>query len=133
MNHRRLSIAIASSLAALFLIFNIGLPVMLSMCPMMDSPRCTCACQSSSDGGPVLTYVHSSCCTTTFLAERNTVPFLGVVKYNPPHCEVSPVIGGTTAVSVLHYQQHLCSIAISDTGPPGTEIPLYLMSSSLLI
>ena len=132
MQTKRLNILIASMLAGLFTIFNVGLPIALYVCPMMANERCTCSCTKPSANQPVLTYVHTSCCNHSVLAERNTIPFLGSHRYVPPPSEVMFVLTfGTPWTAQQPFQ--LSSLAISDPGPPASEIPLYLLSSSLLI
>jgi hypothetical protein len=132
MHHRRFNIFVAAALATLFTVFNVGLPIVAYVCPMMASNRCTCACSPQSIEGPVITYVQMSCCNGSILAERNTVPFLDVVKYEPPHSEVMLVLSSSNHLAES-ISQHSFLPAGTDTGPPPTDTPLYLLSSSLLI
>jgi hypothetical protein len=132
MRHRRLNIFIGSFLAGLFFVFNVGLPIVLFVCPMMADAQCPCSCSQPTSDGPSYTYLHSSCCNTSVLAERNTIPFLGSQKYEPPHSEVILQLA-------VRYQ---CTselpddsgfMTVPDLGPPGPDIPRYLLSSSFLI
>jgi hypothetical protein len=132
MQRSRLNIFLAASLSLLFAIFNIGLPFALYVCPMMANERCTCSCTPSRADGPIVTYVHTPCCNANVLAERNTVPFLGTHKYEPPHAEVTFVL--TSSISWAPEQLQLIRVmSIADTGPPPPNTPLYLLTSSLLI
>lgn len=132
MHPRRSNIFVATTLATLFTVFNVGLPIAVYLCPMMASERCTCACSQQSTNGPVVTYVHMSCCSGSIIAERNTIPFLDVVKYEPPHSEVMLVLSTSNHLAES-ISQYSLSPAGTDAGPPPTDTPLYLLSSSLLI
>lgn len=132
MHHKRFNILIASTLAAFFVVFNVGLPIALYVCPMMANERCTGACSLPATDGVALTFVHTSCCNHSVLAERNTVPFLGATKYEPPHAETMLVL---TSAGQWAGQQafRLDLLAMADTGPPPSDTPLYLFSASLLL
>ena len=132
MKQKPSTIFIASALAGLFTIFNVGLPFVLYVCPMMAGGRCTCTCSQPTSEGPALTYVHTGCCNNQVVAERNTTPFLGTDKYQSHHFAVEFVL---TAKSHSPWQtiQSVRFLAFSDSGPPPSDTPLYLLSSSLLI
>ncbi len=59
------------------MVFNIGIPVVLSFCPSQSStPVC---CQRPLDESNDLqrfTTKNRSCCTTSVIADRNTTPFV---------------------------------------------------------
>jgi hypothetical protein len=132
MQHRRLNIFIGSLLAGLFFIFNVGLPIVLFVCPMMADAQCACSCSKPTSDGPAYTYVHTSCCNTSVLADRNTIPFLGSQKYEPPHSEVIFQLAVRCQyASELPGDSGL--MTVPDIGPPGPNIPRYLLSSSFLI
>ena len=132
MHRRHLNIFVASALAGLFAIFNVGLPFAMYVCPMMANERCTCTCSPPTTDGPVLTYVHTSCCNNSVLAERNTVPFLGTLKYEPPQPEVAFVLSSSSPW-IAQQTHHISILAVENVGPPSPDTPLYLLSSSLLI
>jgi hypothetical protein len=132
MHRKHLNIFVASALTSLFVIFNIGLPFALYVCPMMANERCTCSCAPPTTDGPVLTYVHTSCCNNNVLAERNTVPFLGTVKYEAPHSEIVFALSSSSPWAAQQ-QHHINILAVTEIGPPRPDTPLYLLSSSLLI
>ena len=132
MHRKQLNIFVASALAGLFAIFNIGLPFALYVCPMMANERCTCTCTPPTTDGPVLTYVHTSCCNNSVLAERNTVPFLGTLNYEQLHSEVLFILSSTYSWAAQQPRQ-VGTLAVADAGPPPPDTPLYLLSSSLLI
>jgi hypothetical protein len=132
MQHSRTNIVLASALVAIFMVFNVGLPIALYVCPMMASQQCKCTCSETSGTGPSYTYVHTPCCTSSLIAERNTVPFLGSQKYDPPHTELALLVSSGDLVA----SQQLLQSAIAlntDSGPPHSAVPLYILSSSLLI
>ncbi|HAL57036.1 MAG TPA: hypothetical protein DCP63_11330 [Bacteroidetes bacterium] len=120
-------------LVAVFTLFNIGLPVVMYVCPMMEmNGPC---CQSPTDGGAV-SHVFSNqggdCCASYIIAERNTNPFLSVNSYQAPHPEIMSFIGAPVAAEVF---LGFSSVAFGDRSPPepSTTAPLFLLNSALLI
>ena len=62
-------------LTALFLAFNIGLPIVVASCPMAG--HCTmCTHQSKTPAGNSTSVLNSSCCKTIIAGERNTTEFV---------------------------------------------------------
>ena len=131
MKQTRSNIIIASTLALLFTVFNIGLPIAMYVCPMMSGDLSTCTCNCTHEGLSI-SYHMDDCCSSKVLAERNTTPFLDVAKFRAPGAELVFVFSfaatNPQAPSFAH-----TSIAAFDTSPITPAIPLYLQSSSLLI
>jgi hypothetical protein len=68
---------ILTTLIMAFLLFNVGLPVSMYLCPMM-SPDLACCTLSSSKVDPTLSLTRQAmgCCTPVLIAERSTIPFI---------------------------------------------------------
>ena len=122
-------------LAILFLIFNIGLPVIVASCPMVkNSHPPTCGlCLPSSDRGAqhFVKYVDRSCCATVIAAGRNTNEF---VKAGNETGQNSPSVFLLFAHSVIVPQTLSASWLVINSSPPPPpceDIPIFI--SSLLI
>ncbi len=112
-----------------FGLFNVGLPVVLYLCPMMSST--SPACPMSNEGNaPGLSIVNQSaaCCGKVIVAERHTTPFVKVQQ--PEHQKISLVILLDTTL-----QEHSFSSLTQtfDKPPPPGESQLFLLHSALLI
>jgi hypothetical protein len=119
-------------LAGLFTVFNVGLPIALFVCPMMSGDAGTCDCHPAQCAGLAISYPQGDCCNHSVLAERNTTPFLSASKYQAPASEIVLVLSATTtSTNTLLLSQHLLSN--SDSGPPVSSPPIYLLSSALII
>ena len=127
----RTNIFVAYFLAGLFTVFNVGLPIVLFVCPMMSEGQ-VCDCNKVQNDGLAISYPAGECCSHTIAAERNTTPFLSSAKYQAPASEVVLVLSSMALPSInLAYPAQL-DIS-SNTGPPPTTTPIYLLSSALLI
>jgi hypothetical protein len=123
---------IAIALAAVFCLFNIGLPIVIAACPMMNSHSghlACCAEKSSTSGVRFESYKNTSCCTTTFAAKRNTTEYLkeknesSVLKY------VSTLVLPLRIVDLTS-----CVVLPSvSPSPPRTTEDIPVFNSSLLI
>jgi hypothetical protein len=132
MLHSRKNIIFAAAFAAIFLVFNVGLPIALYVCPMMADQQCKCTCSQTSEAGPSITYVHTPCCTSSLVADRNTVPFLESQTFDAAQYESAPLLMPCDFLSSRFPLQP--SLALNtDTGPPPSDVPRYILSSSLLI
>jgi hypothetical protein len=127
----RTNIVVAYSLAALFTVFNVGLPIVLFVCPMMSGGQ-VCDCNKVHNDGLAISYPIGECCQHSIVADRNTVPFLSSTKYQAPGSEVVLALSSTSlpAMNLAHPAQFDYSL---NTGPPPSAAPIYLLSSSFLI
>lgn len=120
-------------LIAVFALSNIGLPIVMYLCPMMEqtlnSRCCTLPKQSES-----LAFVNQtgSCCQQYIVAERNTTPFLSVDKYQTPHTELLALVG-VVASSTQDFA--IISLPLSALSPPQphADTPLFILHSAFLI
>ena len=127
----RTKIIVAFTLAGLFTLFNVGLPIVLFVCPMMSGGQ-VCDCNMVQHDGLAISYPMGGCCSHAVVAERNTIPFLGAEKYQAPASEVVLVLSSAAIPSINPAHTAQCDNS-SNTGPPPAAAPLYLLSSSLLI
>ena len=127
----RANIFVAYTLAGLFTLFNVGLPIVLFVCPMMSNGQ-VCECNKTQSDGLAISYPMGDCCSHTVVAERNTTPFLSAAKYQAPGSEVVLVLT-SLALPPLNTTRPAQFDNSSNTGPPSPATPLYLLSSSLLI
>jgi len=116
--------------ASLFLLFNVGLPVLVDSCPMpkpIGSMMCP-LCQG--DGGEARGEVVKGkpCCEPSIAAERNTNEFLGIHKIA---CD-PPADAGITVPSALI--DH-CAVSQAPASTPSQFAPddIPVIYSSLLI
>jgi hypothetical protein len=127
----RTNIFVAYTLAGLFTVFNVGLPIVLFVCPMMSDGQ-VCDCAEVQSDGLAISYPMGECCSHTIVAERNTTPFLSSAKYQAPASEVVLVLS-SIAMPSINPARTAQPDNSSNTGPPPATAPIYLLSSSLLI
>jgi hypothetical protein len=106
-------------LAILFLVSNVGVPVVLASCPMMkqgSAPTCM-ECRKQSDrSGPAFTpVIDRSCCQTIIAAERNTTEFL-----QSHNVHLSSGIG-----------QEACEVSLSLAAGHQTRLPVSFVPAFL--
>ena len=119
------------ALAGLFTLFNVGLPIVQYVCPMMRDGG-TCECKTVTSKEPALSFPQGDCCNSHVLAERNTTPFLGSGKELAPGMEKMFVLS-LTAPGLSQSSQIFQTLLPADTGPPRSPNSVYLLSSPLLI
>jgi hypothetical protein len=73
----------AMLLTGIFLVSNVGIPVILASCPMMKAGKRAACCPIGNDDHTLIIkkYQDYSCCRTVVAAERNTTEFV----QNPAH------------------------------------------------
>ena len=126
---------VALFLAAVFLLFNIGLPIVVASCPMAQNPHrpaCEQCSVKTERGSHILARLASrSCCATVFASERNTTAFLhvkkDVVHYASIHTsDFTLKTASLPAVSPLSH-----GLRIGLPSPRAEDIPVF--TSSLLL
>jgi hypothetical protein len=127
---------VAATLAFVFAVFNIGIPVVIASCPMPkigNSPMCF-ACNDDEAGSALRlkTYQNTSCCATVIAAGKNDQAFLaskdlakkaGAVDL----CTVLPVR------LVNSFSQAFIGILASSTAEPSPPDDLPILLSTLII
>ncbi len=74
--------ATVTGFLSVFLIFTIGIPVIVASCPMVKSPgKMTCSACLPSDGGTrasVAAERNTSCCRTVIVSGRNLIEYISI-------------------------------------------------------
>jgi hypothetical protein len=122
-------------LALLFLLFSVGVPIVVASCPMArNADRRMCSqCLPGRDGQSqsIVKYVDRSCCATVIAAARNTTEFVRSGNEQGLASSVNFILPpfDHTVIAPVHVR-----IAAPETGPLvrlREDIPLFV--SSLLI
>ncbi|MBA4312211.1 MAG: hypothetical protein C0417_06245 [Chlorobiaceae bacterium] len=127
--------AVAILLAGIFSVFNIGLPVVLHYCKMMEtvsSNSCgMCDTDKMDTGDLQISKTESSCCKAIIAADRNQTEFLQTEKNDLAKLQysITPVLQFVVLDEQLRFIKF---INLNLHSPPLTEdIPIF--TSSLLI
>jgi hypothetical protein len=130
------NILISSLMILVFTTFNVGIPVMLSLCPMMNDDANHCEMMPPATHG-VLSFTSEipDCCTSHIIAERNTIPYLSIEQYKVSHLlpldQIAYVANDTYFV---HGQSLLTEVQWISLSPPFSEnVSLSILNSTLLI
>lgn len=125
----------ALALAALFCLFNIGLPIVIVACPMMTrAPSSLSCCTNKSDfsGENLRSEKNTSCCKVTLAAERNTTEFVQSQTQNHSLAKLDIIVPIFTPNETLISSVSLASsFRVFVSFPRIEDIPIYI--SSLLI
>jgi len=86
MNHRILNIFISSGLILVFTTFNVGIPIVTYLCPMMsvENPHCEIRPPVTHDVLSITSNI-PDCCSSHIIAERNTIPYLSIEQFKISH------------------------------------------------
>jgi len=119
-------------LAGVFLLFNVGLPIVIDACPMPRPPSsmaCPLCRESGRDGnGPVLK--GKPCCAPQIAAERNISEFIGAQKAaHPAVVHLCTLVLPAVTISALPVAES--SVAFSPPHHIPDDIPVAF--SALLI
>lgn len=129
--HRQLALAFA----AVFLMFNIGLPIVVASCTMtQNSGRAACSqCVplARSSGSSVERQINRSCCATVIAAGRNTTEFLRGNDQTPQllSFQVTVTIPEIAALASSLFVPRF--VVLSRPHPRSEDIPVF--TSALLI
>jgi hypothetical protein len=136
MRSSKTNILISSLMILVFTTFNVGIPVVISLCPMMndDANHCEMMPPATHD---VLSFTSEipDCCTNHIIAERNTTPYLSVEQFKVSHLlpldQVALVANDTY---LAHGQSLLTEVSCISPSPPFSEnVSLFILNSTLLI
>ncbi len=127
------NITLIATIVLAFIVFNMGLPVVLSLCPMeMENASLCCSEPIEVAGSHSFSNQVGECCASYIVAERNQIPFVGSNRLVTPQPEtvglltLSLLTGGTFGVSS---QGPLAISPLLQESPPS----LFLLHSALLI
>ncbi len=128
--NQRLRITLSVVLLAAFALFNVGVPVVQYLCPMMSSDNPMCTMMPSGDSQQAaFTNVIPSCCSKYIVAERNTTPFLKI-QDAASHADGVVLTPSLDLVEAIASHQPFASPHTGAFSPPS---PLFILHSSLLI
>lgn len=136
MARNKLHISLILGFTALFVVFNIGLPVVLHYCEMMNTystSNCDmCHPETKQDGQAQYAKLQHSCCTSVVLANYNKVEFLQAQNKEIkklPHYSITPLIHTFESNNFIY----TTLILFSETHSPPAVTDIPILYSSLLI
>jgi hypothetical protein len=119
-----------------FTVFNAGIPVVISLCPMMSMENSDCEMNHPAAKN-VLSFTSEipDCCTSHTVAERNTIPYLSVEKFKIlPPLPLDQVAHAANDTYLMHGQSSLTEVLCVSPSPPFSEnVSLSILNSTLLI
>ncbi|MDI6804648.1 MAG: hypothetical protein QME58_12525 [Bacteroidota bacterium] len=139
MARNKLHISLIIGFTAIFVVFNIGLPVVLHYCEMMNtysSSDCDmCHPETKQDEQIQFNSMQYSCCKTVIVADRNTSEFLQAQKDEATKLQYSIT---PTAICGLHSSpridfQYSSKIFLTGIHSPPSYKDIPILFSSLLI
>ncbi len=123
---------ITAFLILVFGTFNVGIPIVKYLCPLMNSEKPVCEMISEHSDSPAIAHEKPSCCTSYIVAERNTTPYLSVEKFKAPSNELVSHYISSDFIAFQSFSTN--QIVPANTSPPPAEdIPLFVLNSTLLI
>ncbi len=126
---KQTTITFSVLLIAVFMLFNVGVPIVDYLCPMMSADNPVCGMMPSDISQQAsLTNTIPACCAKYIVAERNTTPFV----------KIQDAVGHDELVPLQIYifalqsptERNLLAAHVTAESPPA---PLFLLNSSLLI
>jgi hypothetical protein len=126
--------SIALTLAIIFALFSIGLPIVIASCPMMEMTQGVACCAMNDDAASGVVRITNSvdkpCCETKYTAERNKNEFLQTQMKN---LDATKFV--VQFVANIEHQSAICNpqsaITLNASPPRSVDIPILV--SSLLI
>jgi hypothetical protein len=119
----------------LFIVFSVGVPIVIASCPMAQDPHraiCTqCAPVSERQSPIFVKYVDRTCCATVIAAGRNTTEFVRSVSEQGLALSLNFILPPFEQTIINPVPVRIES---PDTGPlPSLRQDIPLLVSSLLI
>lgn len=139
MARNKIHISLIIAFTALFLIFNIGMPVVLHYCEMMNtysSSDCDmCHPEPNREGQVEYSKLQHTCCSSVVLASFNKTEFLQTQKDEVTKLSAS---GGQQSINPFILQSNnresnYSSLILTDTHSPPVIKNIPIFTSSLLI
>ena len=122
---------VAAIVAGVFLVFNVGIPIVLASCPMVTASAACGMCPPVSNATPekIVSVIHTSCCSAVIAADKNSTEFVGV-----SHVTYEPIkfIAATVAPLQIESLSYHASVFREDH-PLFLPIDIPIFTSSLLI
>lgn len=122
-------IVVNGAILLAFGLFNIGLPVVMYLCPMMSGENPVCEMSDSPSAGvPSIARQASDCCGKYLVAERNTAPFVKNHQVDQEKIAVLASIKEDLRENFFDVQ-HSTFVELHHLN----SLPLFLLNSTLLI
>jgi len=136
MHIKMLNILISSLMILVFTTFNVGIPIVTYLCPMMSVDNPYCEMMPPADNG-VLSFTSDipDCCTSHIIAERNTTPYLSVEQFKVSHqLPLDQVAHAAFDTYLVNRQLLPMGVSCISASPPFREtVSLSILNSTLLI
>jgi hypothetical protein len=119
-----------------FTTFNAGIPIVTSLCPMMNDDTYHCEMMPPTTNGALsFTSDVPDCCTSHIVAERNTTPYLSVEQFKVSHLlPLDQVALAANDTYLALGQSLLTEVPCISPSPPFSEnVSLSILNSTLLI
>jgi hypothetical protein len=114
-------------LTGIFLVFNVGIPVILASCPMMKAGKRAACCPISNDDHSLILkkYQDYSCCRTVVAAGRNTTEFVQNQAHPFTEGNGSLILLTSLPVKLCDVNQQQIILCDTHSPPPSEDIPLF--------
>jgi len=136
MKSSKINILISSLMILVFTTFNVGIPIVTYLCPMMSVEHPYCEMMPPATHG-VLSFTSEipDCCTGHIIAERNTTPYLSAEQFKVLHLLPLHQFAYVTNYAYhVHGQSLLMEVSCISPSPPFREtVSLSILNSTLLI
>jgi hypothetical protein len=137
MRTNNLTIAISFPLILVFTIFTVGVPVMISLCPMANMEDSCCGMNPPLAGYGSVSFnpVLPECCTRHIIAEGNSTPYLTAERSKVLTLLPVALIAHETDDTYLVYRQPAMTevLCISPSPPFPEKTSLSVLNSTFLI
>jgi hypothetical protein len=130
------NILISSLMILAFTMFNVGIPVVTSLCPMMSMEYFSCKMMPPAIYGALsFTSEIPECCTSHIITERNTTPYLSDEQFKVSHLlPLDQVAHVTNDTYLVHRRPLLTEVLCTSASPPFRKtVSLSIFNSTLLI
>jgi hypothetical protein len=136
MRKSKLNIVASLLLLAAFSTFNVGIPIVTYLCPMMSMENSCCEMIPPANHGTLsITSEIPNCCTSHIVAERNTTPYLSVEQLRISHLfPLYQVAHISNDAYIVDGQSLLTGVSFVTPSPLFSEkVSLSIFNSTLLI
>ncbi|TAK55532.1 MAG: hypothetical protein EPO24_12065 [Bacteroidetes bacterium] len=125
---------VSLGLAAVFCLYTVGLPIIISACPMMsaNNGRGSCCAELPTDGLKISSTKDTSCCKTTIAAKPNTSEFVAS-NLNLLHFNSIIFFAISTVVVNLQSTTTEYTSYVNSSPPLWSVMDIPVVTSSLLI
>jgi hypothetical protein len=136
MKSSKINLFISSLVILVFTTFNVGVPVITYLCPMMsmDNPHCDMM-PPATHGALSFTSEIPDCCTSRIIVEGNTTPYLSVEQFKVSNqLPLNQVVHLTSDIYLTHAQSSMPEARCIFPSPPfKVTVALSILNSTLLI